>query len=188
MEVNDLKNRQITIEDYKNTSDVHTIIVNNARYKKGFSEIIEKVIRVFLVNEEVFFGFCRTDGMNLKVEQQNMLKNEIPAIINKNGEMEILSDFLTVARVKSYDDVRSFIPLIFDYYLETMLFNPKVDWSVFKQYHYNYQKHRIADIILSDFAEILFYYFDSGDFLVCFNSRLYNPKAVRSTLEVYFGL
>ena len=46
---------------------------------------------------------------------------------------------MTVARIEQDDEAYSFIPKIFDYYLETIMFNPKVNWDFFKQYYYNYQ-------------------------------------------------
>lgn len=183
----DLKKRQITIEEYENNSGAHTIIINNARYQKGFFNIIEKIIKYFLVDDEVFFGFCRTDGVNLTLEQQIKLKNEIPAFFQKSGDMQSLNEYLTVARIDSNNNEYSFIPSIFDYYLETTMFNPKIDWEAFKQYHSNYQDHRFDDIILNHFAELLFYYFDSGDFLICFNPQKYNPKEVKSIIEMLFG-
>lgn len=178
----------MTIEEYKNTFGAHTIIISNARYQKNFLNAIEKIFKKFLVDKEVFFGFCRTDGVNLTLEQQRELKNEIPAFFQKNGDIQNLNEFLTVARIESNNYNYSFIPLIFDYYLETIMFNPKMDWEIFKQYHFNYQGHRFDDIILNHFAEVLFYYFDSGDFLICFNPQMYNPREVRSMIELLFGI
>ena len=183
-----MKKRQLTIEEYKNNFGAHTIIINNARYQEGFLKAIEKIIKVFLVDKEVFFGFYRTDGVNLTLEQQKKLENEIPAFFQKNGDLQNLSEYLTVARIKLNNYRYSYIPSIFDYYLETIMFNPKVDWEIFKQYHSNYQEHRLDEIILNHFAEVLLYYFDSGDFLICFNPQMYSPREVRSMIELFFGV
>lgn len=177
----------MTIDEFKNTSGAHTIIINNARYQESFLDAIKKIIKVFLFDKEVFFGFCRTDGMNLTLEEQRKLENEIPVFFQKNGDLQNLSEYLTVARIESNDYKYSFIPLIFDYYLETIMFNPKVDWETFKQHHSKYLEHRYDEIILNNFAEVLFYYFDSGDFLICFNSQIYDPKEVRSMVELFFS-
>lgn len=181
-----MKKRQITVEEYNITSDVYTIIINNARYQKSFFNAVEKIIKAFLVDKEVFFGFYRTDGINLTLEQQRKLKNKIPEFFQKNGDFQSISEYLTVARIELKDYSYSFIPVIFDYYLETIIFNPKVDWEIFKQYHYKYMEHRIEDIIINHFAEVLFYYFDSGDFLICFNSQMYNPIGVRNKIKQFF--
>ena len=175
----------MTIEEYRNTPGVYTIIVNNARYQKSFPDSIEKIIKVFFVDEEVFFGFCRTDGVNLTLGQQRKLKNEIPVFFHQNGDIQNISEYLTVARTKLNNYSCGIIPLIFDYYLETVMFKSNVDWEVFKQYYFNYQEHRFDDIILNRFAEMLFCYFDSGDFLICFNPQMYNPIDVKSIIEQF---
>ena len=71
----------MTIEEYKNTSGAHTIIINNARYQENFLNAIEKIIKAFLGDKEVFFGFCRTDGINLTLEEQRKLKYEMLLLI-----------------------------------------------------------------------------------------------------------
>ncbi len=183
-----MKKRQMTIEEYKNIAGTHTIIINNVRFQKNYFDGIEKIIKEFLSDKEVFFGFCRTDGVNLTLEQQRTLKNEIPDFFQKNGDMQNISEHLTLARIESSNYRYSYIPLIFDYYLETIMFNPKVDWGIFKQYHSKYQEHRFDDIILNHFAEILFCYFDSGDFLICLNPQIYDPREVRCKIELFFGV
>lgn len=183
-----MRKKQLTIKEYKNIYGVHTIIVNNARCQKDFCGIIEKIIEEFLTDREVFFGLCRTDGINLSSEQQRNLKNEIPAFFQKNGEMQNLSEYLTVAKIESNNYDRNFILAIFDYYLETLMFNPKVDWHIFKQYYSDYQEHRFEDFILNHYADILLYYFDSGDFLICFDSQKYNSSEIRSRFERLFGV
>ena len=176
------------IDEYNNFSGAYTIIINNARYQKSFFNIIEKIFKAFLGDKEVFFGFCRTDGINLTLEQQNNLKNEIPTFFQKNGDFQNISDYLTVARIASNNYWYGFIPQIFDYYLDTIMFNPQMEWESFKQFHSNYQEYRVEDIVLNNFADVLFGYFDSGDFLICFNPKMYNPKEVRRTIELLFEI
>jgi len=182
-----LKKRQITIEEYKNYAGTHTIIINNARYQESFCNAIESIIKSFLLDKEVYFGFCRTDGMNLSLEEQKELKNKIPIFFQNDGNFQVLSEYLSVARSKLNNYSCSFIPLIFDYYLETIMFNPKVDWENFKEYYLSYQEHRFDEIILNHFAYVLFYYFDSGDFLICYDPKIYNSKDIRSMVELFWG-
>ena len=184
MEVFELKKRQTIIEEYNSASGAYTVIINNARYQKNYPDAIEKIIKAFLDDKEVFLGFCRTDGVNLKKEQQERLKNEIPAFFRKNGDFKKISEYLTVARIKLNDCSYSYIPSVFDYYLETVMFNSKVNWEIFKQYYSDYQKHRFDEIILNHFTEMLFYYFDSGDFLICFDPEIYSPQKVRKTIDL----
>lgn len=95
---------------------------------------------------------------------------------------------MTIAKIHLSEQNYSFIPSIFDYYLETMIFNPKVDWETFKNYYYSYQDFIFDDIILNDFTELLFGFVDSGDFLLCFNPNIYNPIEIRNMLKELFGV
>ena len=168
----------MTIEECKTAPHSYTIIINNARYQKDFCNNIENILNHFLLDE---------DGINLSLLQQKNLKSKIPAFFKENGDMQNLNEYLTIAKIDSNNRDYSLIPSLFDYYLETIMFNSKVDWDTFKQYHCNYQEHRFDDIILNHFAEIMFCYFDSGDFLICFNPQVYNPCEVRSIIEKWFA-
>ncbi|MBQ4283116.1 MAG: hypothetical protein IJB96_04220 [Lachnospira sp.] len=183
-----MKKRRLSIEEYKNTEGSYTIIINNVRYQKNFTDVVGKIVKHFLVDDEVFFGFYRTDGVNLTLHQQMKLEKEIPAFFQKKGEMQELSTYLTVARIDSNDEDYSFIPAIFDYYLETIMFNPEVDWEFFKRYYYNYQNYRLDDIIYNHLAEMLVCYFDSGDLSICFNPQKYNSVEVRSKIKEFIGV
>lgn len=182
-----MKKRQITIEEYENPLGAHIITINNARYQKCFITSIEKIFKSFLIEEELFFGFYRTDGVNLTSKRQKELKNEISEFFQKYGDIQNLNEYLSVAKIKLKDLIYNFIPPIFDYYLETTLFNPKVNWETFKQYYSNYQNHRLDDMILNHFSEVIFCYSDSGDFSICFNPEVYNHREVRNMIdEVFF--
>lgn len=60
-----MKKRQVLIKESKNASGVCTILINNARYQKGFYSFVRRIMEYFLIGDEVFFGFYRTDGVNL---------------------------------------------------------------------------------------------------------------------------
>lgn len=181
-----MKKRQLTVEEYNTASGVCTVTISNARYQKNYPYAVEKIIKAFLGDKEVFFGFCRTDGVNLTNEQQEKLKNEIPQFFQKNGDFQKISEYLTVARATLNDCSYSFVPSVFDYYLETVMFSSKAGWEFIKQYYSDYQKHRFEEIILEHFADVLLYYFDSGDFSVCFDSKIYSPKKVREIIDRSF--
>lgn len=181
-----MKNRQVTIEEYKNPLGANTITINNARYQKCFMNSIEKVFKSFLAEGELFFGFYRTDGLNLTLQQQKELEKVIPELFQRYGDIKNLNEYLSAARINSSDVIYNFIPSIFDYYLETILFNPKVDWYTFERYHYDYQKHRLDEIIINNFADVLFFYSDSGDFSICFNTEKYDHGEIRNLIEKAF--
>ena len=174
-----MKKKQITISEIECSNNVCMIIINNLRFHKNYINIIEDIISVYFKDEEVFFGFYRTDGINLSSEQQRILNETIPTFFQNNGEIQRLNDYLTVAKTKGKALYNGIIPSVFDYYLETMIFHPKVDWETFKHFHNRYLEHRIENIILSHFAELLLYYFDSGDIALFFDSQIYSKENIR---------
>ena len=180
MEAFGLNRRHITVEEYKNTPNIGTIKINNFRYQKNFSYIIKKIIREFFIDDSVFWGFYRVDCLNLTRKQQKKLESEIPAFFQDNGDIEILSKYLIVARINSNEYDYDFVPYIFDYYLDTIMFNSKVDWEVFKKYHFDYLNHKFEDIILNHFADMLLFYHDSGDLSICFDSQKYKIEDVKT--------
>lgn len=182
-----MKKRQITIESLFNESGVYTIVINNARFHKNFVVWAEKIIKQFAGDQEVFFGFYRTDGMNLTLERQRELRDVIPSLFKKYGDIEGLSDYLTIARIQLNNSCYGLLPSVFDYFLETMLFIPKVEWETFRQYHLNYQEYRFEEIILHDLADLLFCYFDSGDFMICLNPQVYSHETIRGMAVEAFG-
>lgn len=177
--------RQVSIVEYANPAGIYTILINNARFHDRFQDNIKNLFYHYLNDGEVFFGFCRSDGTNLKSNQYKELKNAIPDFFKKRGSLHIINEYLSAGRLDScrYDDI---IPLIFDYYLETILFNPKSDWVNFLKYYSDYQNIRLENIILNNYADILFYYFDSGDFEICFNTEKHKLKEIISLIYKIF--
>ena len=178
--------RIITIEEYDKYSTVHTIIINNARYINDFRDIIIGFISEFFNNNEVFLGFYRTDGVNLTSKQQMISKDKIEVFFRNHGNIKELNEYLTVAKVRMDSQTCNMLTLFFDYYLETILFNPKVDLNTFAGFHLNYQKHRFEDLILNHYTDMLFLYFDSGDFLVCFDSLVYDCERIKKSVMQTF--
>ena len=183
----DMKKRQMKIEEYENASGVCTIMISNARFQKNFSSCVQKVIKPFLKEGELFFGFYREDGVNLTFNRHKGLKSVIPAFFQAHGELRKLNEYLSVARIDSDVCHDQLLLSIFDYYLETVLFHPKVDWDAFLQYHADYLKHRYEDLILNHFADILFFYFDSGDLSVCFDPEIYDVQEIKNRITEVFA-
>lgn len=177
--------RQVSIVEDVNSAGIYTILIDNARFHDRFRDNIKDLLYHYLNDGEVFFGFCRSDGTNLKSNQYKELKNVIPDFFKKHGNLHVINEYLSAGRLDSckYD----IIPLIFDYYLETLLFNPKSAWESFLKYYSDYQSIRLEDIILNNYADILFYYFDSGDLEICFNIENYNLKEIKSIIYKIFG-
>lgn len=174
-----MKKRQVLIKESKNASGVCTILINNARYQKGFYSFVRRIMEYFLIGDEVFFGFYRTDGVNLTKAQCKRLEKRIPDFFRGDGDIQNLSEYLSVARITLNDQGLDLLPQIFDYYLETIMFKPKADWATFQQYYRHYLDHRLENYILDNLAGMLFCYLDSGDFMICFDPGKNNPEEIR---------
>lgn len=181
-----MKKRKITIDECEPLLGSYTITINNARYHKDFPDIMIKLLKEFIFDGELFLEFYRIDGINLTAKREKELENEIPALFNRYGGMEIQNEYLSMARIYDACSIYGYITAILDYYLETILFNPKVDWETFRQYHLNYPKYRCEDFIHKGLAEVLFFYFDSGDLSIYCSREKYSTKEVRGIVDKLF--
>ena len=109
---------------------------------------------------------------------KNLIQLLLSAYQDINGEIIKLNNYLSVAKTKLNASFYEVLPYVFDYYLDIVLFNPKIDWVTFVNYHFQYMDHNHARYIISDFTEFLFSYFDSSDFSVSFNSVNYFSEDV----------
>lgn len=175
---NNMPKNKMFISEYEFSGKVHEIILENVRFDKNGFAIIEKIIKHFANNEELFLGFYRTDGININRKQIKEYKNIIQNFFDFNGEIVNLNNYLLVAKTKLNDSFYEVLPYVIDYYLDIVFFNPKINWETFVNYHFQYMEHGHAGYIINDFTEFLFSYFDSGDFSVSFNSEKYFPEDV----------
>lgn len=86
---------------------------------------------------------------------------------------------LAACHVPNDSNFYEIIDKIFHYYLETILFCPKISWNVFLHSYKDYMKFGVKDYILNGYTDILFSYVDSGDFSISFNSEIYDPQVMR---------
>ena len=177
--------RKVTIREFRNPFGAHTITIGNARFLKCFAYSVDKILKYFFDESELFFELYRTDGINLTFEKEAELKKEIPVFFKEHGDFQELNEYLTIAKIKV--DNYSFIPSIFDYYLETTILIPKVRWEFFEHYVSNYHNHSYEAIVINHFADVVFGYYDSGDFLICFNPQIYNSCEIKSMMADLFN-
>ena len=174
----------MTIIEYEKYIGTYTIVLNNARSCNNIFKIIEEIIRMFINSEELFFGFYRVDGVYLTSKQIKRYSKEIPAFFQTSGcNIKRIDDHLMIAKTMVNEKVYKMLPQIFNYFLETIVFSPKVSWETFEEYYSHYMKNRNEDYIINGFADILFSYFDSEDFMICFNSMKYDSNEVRNAIE-----
>lgn len=181
-----MKKHQIIISEKRNPKGSYTITIDNVRFQEKFPENTKQIMKEFIDDSELFLGFYRIDGIHLTSPKEKELKKEIPAFFQKYGEIKNQNEYLTIAKTKENDRIYHLLPSIFDYYLDTILFNPKISWELFEEFHINYLAHSLDDYIFNNIADILFLYFDSGDFSICFNPEKYEHKEIRTIVDRIF--
>ncbi len=180
-----MRKQQLRITE-QSLSNVYTITIDNARFNEKFNAFTAEIFTRFLENENLFLGLYRTDGVNLTRKQSKELNDSIEDIIKSFGERKIKNKYLSVVKIDSNDNFYNFVPTIFDYFLESIIFNPKVSWESCEEFHFDYANHRAEDIIARGYTNILFFYFDSGDFSVMFNPEVYTPREIRNIMCDFF--
>lgn len=167
-----------------------SIWIDNARlYPNGFYKI-NQIIRAFAVGKELYFGHYKVDGVNISNAEFKQYGMEIPTYFEKCGKYHpIVKDVLkrgkvcsykelTVCCAPNYEETYKMIEKVFHYYLETILFSPKVEWDTFVHSYSNYMNITTNDYVLNGYTDFLFSYVDSGDFFVTFDPKLYTPQIV----------
>lgn len=172
--------------------------LNKIKYNKDDDSmsIYIKLLKHFVKGKEVFFGFYRTDGINLTNEEWLKYDKEIPEYfqkygryeplvetVEKRGKIKIYSGYLTVGSLPVNEETFEMLPKVFHCYLETILFCPKIDWDTFVQSYRDYMKHGASEYIMDGYADFLFTYADSGVFSISFDTNVYDPKTAHKEIN-----
>ena len=72
---------------------------------------------------------------------------------------------------------------ILNFYLDICFFIPKVDFETFEEFFLHYMKNSLNDYILCNITDLIFHYYDSGDFSISFNTKIYDPIEVQRILD-----
>lgn len=162
---------------------LHQITIENIRFENNGFKIIKEIIKHFINSKEIFLGFYRTDGVNISDSQFKKYKKAIKEFFATHGNLTVLNEYLAIAEIAMDNDAYDILPLLFDYYLETSIFLSLKDFDSFREYYSEYMQHRQTEYITDGYADLLFSYFDSGDFSISFNSNKYDPKVIRKTIQ-----
>ena len=132
------------------------------------------IIKHFSKGKELLFEFYREDGINLTEDEFLKYKKEIPEYFKKHGKILVIDDIRTIACLPINERIYEIFPKIFNYYLETSFFVPRIDWESFvHQYHENV-KNRKLNFIENNYTDVILRYVDSGIFMIEFNFNVYD--------------
>lgn len=185
-----MKKRPGIIRETVNINGSCSIWIDNARLYPNIFCKINQIIRLFAAGTELYFGHYKVDGVNISNAEFKQYGMEISAYFEKCGKYHpIVESFLkrgkicsrqelTVCCAPNSEETYKMIKKIFHYYLETILFSPKVKWDTFVHSYSNYMSLVTSDYVLDGYTDFLFSYVDSGDFSVTFDPKLYEPKII----------
>ena len=190
--------RLMTISEYKYSDGSYNIVLNNIGHYPNLMKKISDVIQKFATGDELFFGHYRIDGMHLSREDMHKYSLEIPAFFKTYGAFysfcipsqykKYRANELVICRAPNEQKTYQMLCPLFNYYLETIVFSPKIDWMTFMNSYRDYAKNGSRNYVVNGYTDFLFAYVDSGDFIVSFNPLLYNSELIRGSIEdLIFG-
>ena len=195
-----MKSNGLIISEYKESNGSYRIHIANVGLQQDSLDRIKKVIKFFATGSEFFLGHYRTDGINISNEQFIKYGLEIQEYFKENGKYQkiikgsekhflFISECpleLVVCSAPNDEKTVDLMDKIFHYYLETIVFCPKIDWDTFVASYSNYMEHAAKDYVLNGFTDFLFAYVDSGDFSVSIDPKIYDQKVIREQIERIF--
>jgi len=163
------------------------------------SEKCIKLINCFTNGNECLFGLYREDGNFEDHNDVLIYRSKIPEYYKKNGKFAdlTLDEFKNqkkfdrrisaIGSLPLNEETYKMIPIICNYYLETMFFESKKSWEDFKTMYRSKNMQCVSDLINNGYTDFVFLNIDSGTFCVEFNTKKYNSDTVMKKIKSIIG-
>ena len=168
----------------------YDIVINNIRFDQNLFPKVNNIIKHFAKGKELFLGYYRLDGTNITKSEMLKYNVEIPMYFENHTEChQIISTSnirdhnFGVCQISNNKKFYEMIDKIFDYYLETTLFCPRISWETFVSLYEKYLENGVKDYVLNGYTDFVLSYIDSGDFSITFDPEVYNYKYVREQIN-----
>ena len=188
--------KNIRINEYRNSNGTFSIFINNIGLHQEMFPKIASIIKEFSNGSELFFGHYKTDGINISKKEFVLYSEEIPTYFATHGTYQKVimrnkqtpkflfsPQELVVCRAPNDQETYKMMSRIFHYYLETILFCPKIDWETFVNSYGRHTNNSTKDYVINGFTDFLFSYVDSGDFSITFNPSKFHPLVIREQVN-----
>jgi hypothetical protein len=185
--------KKLLIKEFYRTNNTCTLYLANVRRNDKIRNCLN-LINNYIKDRKAFFELYRVDGFNLTNEEIEVYTEEIGDYFNKlecfdvlikqNG-LSLAEGILTaVGKLSENNDIYGMLPKIFDYYLETTLYQSElISFDDFKQFVLDNPMKGMEYYIENGISNIAFAHVDSGDFMVCFNTNVYNKTDVINSIN-----
>ncbi|MCL2860675.1 MAG: hypothetical protein FWF46_09115 [Oscillospiraceae bacterium] len=178
------------IDNYTEKNNICTLYIGNIRKNNKVINSLN-IIDKFVKNTGVYFSIYRVDGMNLSRKEatiyrkvlNNYFENLKEFEIFKRGKQKSLANSIleAIGKLSENNEIYTILPRIFDYYLETSIYKLKHNnFGYFKNIYNEKPMKNLEYYVEKGYSDIAFAHVDSGDFIICFDSNIYEKD---STVE-----
>ncbi len=164
-------------------------------------EICQNIIKNCTINNEYYFGLYREDGNFNDRNDIEKYRFEIPLLFKTNGEFIDLTlnkfrnknnfdnRISAVGRLPVNEKTIKVIPIICNYYLETIFFEPKKGWEEFKLAYQSNPLIKAEYLIRNSYTDLIFLHADSGMFFILFNTdKIDLSDVIKKVEKSYYNL
>lgn len=190
-----MKKHKINMNEIHKPKGICSIWIDNIRLCEDHFQKISDIIRCFSSGSELYFCLYKKDGMYLSKKQEQLYGKEILSFFRNNGkiypifennsakEYNIYAQELFFCSASNNDATYEIIEKVCPYFLENIIFSPKVDWRTFINMYTEYIQVGADEYLIKNYTDFLFSYVDSGDLSISFNARKYNSKLIRQRIN-----
>lgn len=180
------------INIYAQNDTTCTLYIDNVKRNNKIKECLE-IIKYFINEDEFYFSLYRVDGLNISKNQFTEYHNTIEEFFKEHVNLEIIKKddrrqsingiLAAMGKMLNNNETYEILPMIFDYFLNTIIYKPKQNYERFKQIFKENSMQGLHYYIEKGVFDISFAYVDSGDFMICFNKNIYEEKEIIKTIE-----
>ena len=181
------------IDRYLQYNNVCTLYISNIRRNKKVNNCIN-LMKKYIDDREIYFEIYMVDCINLNTKEFEEANNLVSQYLEKYTLIEIkkkssarktLANQIISAfgKIQIDNNMYEILPKIFDYYLETSIFKPKVSYEIFSNEMRKDKMEELSYYINKGYSDLSFAYVDSGDFIICFNTEVYNEDKLIADLN-----
>lgn len=148
-----------------------------------------RIVQTLTSTKKLFFGFYRKNGVALSRSEWLQYSTAIADFFSKEKRtcIDMVKNredvYLWAAYAPRDVDTYAMIPKFYQYYMRTLLFEPRVDWEDFLTVYPLYMKTDLCNFIEKEITDILFSYDDDGIFSVAFNPNRFSHECIITQLE-----
>ena len=190
-----MKKQNVVFTKFNYPNEVCSVTLNNIGQHPELMSKIPVIIDSFTPKSELFIGSYKRDGFLLTDAQIEQFSIDIPKYFKKFGEVKQMDLIdrqsnpnklvggLYVFRAPVSEKTYHTLNKVFMYFLETIVFSPKINWNTFVDSYREYTKYGTRNYIQKGYADFMFSFVDSGDFTISFKEETMKAQLVTEKIQ-----